>query len=67
MCPVDSVAMDLELPLVIRLIGGPGDGLVVTLPVNAVPPFIGVGYPAARYELEPGEGEVRTYRHVTLN
>lgn len=65
MCPVDSVAMDFEL--VIRLIGGPVDGLVFTLPVNAVPPFIGIGYPAARYEPEPGEGDVRIYRHVTLN
>jgi hypothetical protein len=67
MCPVDSVAMDFELPLVIRLIGGPVDGLIFTLPVNAVPPFIDIGYPAARYEPEPGEGEVRIYRHVTLN
>jgi hypothetical protein len=35
--------------------------------VNAVPEFFGVGYPVSRYEPEPGDGEVRIYRHVPLN
>ena len=51
----------------IRLVGGPANGLVFTIPVNAVPRFVGVGYPVSRYEPEPSKGNVRIYRHVAVN
>jgi len=45
---------------VLRLIGGPADGFVFTIPAETVPPLVGVG--PARYVREPGNGHVICYR-----
>jgi hypothetical protein len=55
------------LPPARPLVGGPADGFVLRVPVNAVPRFFGVGYPVSRYEPDPGNGDVRIYRHVVLH
>jgi hypothetical protein len=61
------MAEDQHAVVAIRLVGGPADGFVLGVPVNAVPEFFGVGYPVSRYEPEPGDGEVRIYRYVVLH
>jgi hypothetical protein len=53
--------------VVIRLVGGPANGLVFAVRANAIPRFLGVGYPVSRYEPEPGNGDVRIYRYVAVN
>jgi hypothetical protein len=40
--------------VVIRLVGGPADGLVFVVPQANIPKFFGVGYPVSRYEPEAG-------------
>ena len=55
------------LPPARPLVGGPADGFVFRVPVNAVPEFFGVGYPVSRYEPEAGDGGVRIYRYVVLH
>ena len=46
---------------VIRLIAGPADGFVFSVPLCKLPSFIGVGL-EARYEREAGDGDVICYR-----
>jgi len=45
----------------IRLIGGPADGFVFSVPLDSIPPLVGVG-PNATYRRDTGEGEVICYR-----
>jgi hypothetical protein len=52
--------MNLETKAVIRLIGGPADGFVFTVPAQAIPPFVAVGS-TARYSRVSGDGEVNCY------
>jgi hypothetical protein len=37
------------------------------VPQTNLPQFVGVGYPVLRYEPQPGNGDVRIYRYVSLN
>ena len=53
--------------LVVRLVGGPADGLVFRVREPELPKFIGVGYPVLRYEPEPRTGEVRIFRYVVVH
>jgi hypothetical protein len=61
------MAEDQYAVVAIRLVGGPADGFVLRVPVNAIPEFFGVGYPVSRYQWEAGDGEVRIYRYVVLH
>jgi hypothetical protein len=56
--------MNIGAQVVIRLVGGPANDLVLSVPPDKVPPFLGVGNPIATYRPEAGEGEVRIFRHV---
>jgi hypothetical protein len=53
--------------VVIRLVGGPADGLVFVVPQANIPKFFGVGYPVSRYEPEAGDGDVRIFRYDGVN
>ena len=57
-----NMAEDQYAVVVIRLVGGPADGFVLRVPVNAVPKFF-----VSRYEPEPGNGDVRVYRHMVFH
>jgi hypothetical protein len=59
--------MDSNGMVVVRLVGGPADGLVFRVPEPGLPKFIGVGYPVLRYEPEPGTSEVRIFRYVVVH
>jgi len=56
--------LSLEQKAVIRLVGGPADGFVPSVPGSKIPPFVCVGQTAARYDREPGDGEFILYRFV---
>jgi hypothetical protein len=58
------LAIDPYTTAVIRLVGGPADGFVFSAPL---PKFVGIGYPVARYEPQPGSGEVRIFRYDSVN
>jgi hypothetical protein len=48
---------------VIRLIAGPADGLIFTVPAGEIPPFAAFGsVPLAMHEREPSDGEAICYR-----
>jgi hypothetical protein len=53
--------------VVIRLVGGPADGFVFSVPQSNLPKFVGVGDPVSRYEPEAGNGDVPIYRYITVN
>jgi hypothetical protein len=53
--------------IAVRLVGGPADGLILSVPEANLPLFFGVGFPVSRYEPEPGEGDVRIFRYVSVN
>ena len=59
--------MNIGAQVVIRLVGGPANDLVLTLPSDKLPPFLGVGHPIATYRPDAGEGEVRIFRHVPID
>jgi hypothetical protein len=50
--------------VVVRLVGGPADGLVFAVPQRNVPKFFGVGYPVSNYFPQPGNAAVRPFRYV---
>lgn len=56
---------NLEAKVAVRLVDGPADGFVFTVPEAQAPAFIGFGFPIARYEREQGDGEMISYRYVT--
>ena len=44
---------------------GPADGLVLSVLAHEIPPFFAFGsVPLARYERDPGDGEVICYRFI---
>ena len=53
--------MSTEAKVAIRLIAGPADGVVLSIPAQRLPLFFFVG-PHARYEQIAGEGDVICYR-----
>jgi hypothetical protein len=57
-------AINVGERVAIRLIGGPANDFVLSVPADRLPPFLGVGQPIAHYRPDPGEGEVRLFRHV---
>ena len=59
--------MNIGAQVVIRLVGGPANDLVLSVPPDKVPPSLGVGYPIATYRPDGGEGEVRIFRHVPID
>jgi hypothetical protein len=52
--------MSMKTKVVVRLIAGPADGLVFSVPFRQIPPFVGFGA-FARYERVAGEGDVISY------
>ena len=57
----------LKATVVVRLIGGPADGLVFEVLEGRVPEFIGIGYPVSPYVSEAVVGDVRVFRYVAIN
>jgi hypothetical protein len=53
--------------VVVRLVGGPADGLVFVVPQRNLPKIFGIGYPVTRYEAERGTGEVHIFRYVAVH
>jgi hypothetical protein len=51
---------------VIRLVGGPANGLVFVVPQARIPRFFGIGYSVSRYEAQAGNGDVRIFRYVSV-
>ena len=52
--------------VVIRLVGGPAHDLLLSFPLERLPPFVavGAGHPIASYYPERGEADVRIYRYA---
>jgi hypothetical protein len=50
----------------IGLVGGLSDGLVFSVPHRNILKCFGIGYPVLRYEPQPGKGDVRIYRYVSV-
>ena len=55
------------ITLAVRLVGGPADGLVLSVPEANLPPFFAVGFPVSRYETGSGKADVRIFRYVSVN
>jgi hypothetical protein len=60
----ELIAQQVASTVVVRLLGGPADGLVFVVPQRNVPKFFGVGYPVSNYFPQPGNAAVRLFRYV---
>jgi hypothetical protein len=60
-------AIDPFGTVVVRLVGGPANGLVFVVPQRNLPKFVGIGYPVSRYQPQAGNGDVRIFRYVSVN
>jgi hypothetical protein len=55
--------VSIEPRAVLLLTFEPAAGLMFSVPADAIPPFVAFGCgPLARYEREPGDGDVIRYR-----
>ncbi len=52
--------------VVIRLVGGPAHDLLLSFPLERLPPFVAVaaGHPIASYYPDPAKTDVRIYRYA---
>lgn len=51
-----KVMLNLDAKAAIRLVGGPADGYVLSVPVSKIPPFVCVGQTTS-YERELGDSD----------
>lgn len=60
----ELTAQQVISTVVVRLVGGPADGLGFVVPQRNLPKFFGVGHPVSNYFPEPGNAAVRLFRYV---
>ena len=63
----DLIGQQVTSTVVVRLVGGPADGLVFAVPHRNLPKFFGVGYPVSNYFPQLGNAAVRLFRYVENN
>ena len=60
----ELTAQQVTSTVVVRLVGGPADGLSFAVPQRNLPKFFGVGYPVSNYCPQLSNAAVRLFRYV---